>query len=189
MLRKENYSSHETIRSGLGLLQRKREYRVEKVVDQAHLTQRLNMLENPMLRFIHLTLSPRLPMRFLVARISSLDSPAPRVDALKLPSNPGSSGFDDELVMKPSFRNLGSTLWLVLVFGTIFFLTRFVPPQLVAQESVAQGGESATNSRGQFWGLIASRKIRGLALHKLFAMECSALFYNIQQLSCSDVDY
>lgn len=146
MLQKNAHPSDEVIRSGLELLRLKREERVEHIVQHARLTQRLQMLENGILRFIQLTLSIRYPPEFVLARMSSLHSSAPRLDALKLPSKPGSSGFDDELVMKPRGRNLNSTLLLIFVFSTIVILTHFVPAQLAIREILPHARSD------RFWG-------------------------------------
>jgi len=127
-LQKEPCPSDASINEMFQQFQSGRIDRATECYNEAHQMQRMHILENRVLRFIQLVVSPKIPAEFILGRVTSQFSPAPRLNALPVPMRQDRWGYDDEVRLKPRQRSPGHTLLFIFLLVCAMFVSRFVSP-------------------------------------------------------------
>lgn len=125
-LQREPCPSDASINECFKLYQAGRRDRATESYNEAHQTQKMHVLENKVLRFIQLVVSPRLSAEFIMDQIASQFSPAPRLNALTIPMRQNRWGYDDEVQLKPCQRAPGQTLLFILLLVCVMIASWFV---------------------------------------------------------------
>ncbi|KAJ5826257.1 hypothetical protein N7474_003395 [Penicillium riverlandense] len=127
-LQKEPCPSDASVNEVFQKFQSNRQDRATESYKGAHQMQKMHLLENRVLRFIQLVVSPRLSDESIMNQIASQFSPAPRLNALPVPVRQNRWGYDDEVRLKPRQRTSGHTLLFIFLLVCAMILSKFVSP-------------------------------------------------------------
>ncbi|KAJ5606013.1 hypothetical protein N7510_008794 [Penicillium lagena] len=127
-LQEEPSPSDASISEAFQQFQNGRRDRAEESYNEARQMQQMHILENRVLRFIQLVVSPRLSAEFIMDQVASHFSPAPRLKALPVPMRQKRWGYDDEVRLKPLQRAPGQTLLFIFLLACAMIVSWIVSP-------------------------------------------------------------
>jgi hypothetical protein len=127
-LQKEPCPSDASVNEVFQKFQSGRNDRATQSYKEAHQMQKMHILENRVLRFIQLVVTPRLSAGFIMNQVTAQFSPAPRLNALPVPMRQDRWGYNDEVRLKPRQRTPRQTLLFILLLVCAMIVSRFVLP-------------------------------------------------------------